>query len=775
MLEKFFAGKKSIRKIWFLSYLCVLLIPILISGIMFAKSKDILEKEICTSNLALLKGIQEHADTLLVNIEQISGSMLLNTRLRTIANMDHINEPADKYFIIETANDLKAYTASQKLINHLYIYYKKTDCVLAPDVVQDSKTYFDIHLNETGVSYTDWMDVINTNERGSKIIVLDGENDSKTVLFLSTFPEYGGTDVAASVVIGMDSHGLIASEQELESFKKGRLIILDDSNNVITSSNGNADKFDINYEDLNTGNNFLKTTVNGEKMMVFYKSSEVVDWKYAFVIEEKNALGELHHLNRIVFLCFILNGCLGIALIVYFIEKNYKPVKAVVGVLSGEENAVNKEDEFQFIRKTIEDTLDKYEDIKDTLERQYNPMKSSFLTDFLRGNKTEDIALEESLSYYDIHFNGDGFLVVLFDINDCSALFYEKEEHAQDDNLKKAVFIIQNIMTELFEKFYYTACVEIDNTVVNIINFDVEAADPAALLRVKEHIKDCIDAGGRFMREHFNLSFFASVSNFYFAVDQLPYAYHETLKVLEYKKVMGADEIIFYDDICNVSNNVLYYYPLEVEIKLINCIETGDFDKVREILKEVFERNFSDSLLSVQMTKCLMFDIVGTMVKTFDKYSTKEDREFILKLNCTERLLNCGTIANMKSELMNILEAFCSYVSTKRKNSNMELIYKICEFVNEYYSDINLNVSFVAKEFDLHTNTVSRIFKQQMGVGLLDYINKIRIEKAELLLKTQDYTVEEVAIKTGFSNLRTFTRVFSKNTGVTPGKYKITK
>lgn len=86
--------------------------------------------------------------------------------------------------------------------------------------------------------------------------------------------------------------------------------------------------------------------------------------------------------------------------------------------------------------------------------------------------------------------------------------------------------------------------------------------------------------------------------------------------------------------------------------------------------------------------------------------------------------------------------------------------------------DEELNVSTIADRFDLHPNYLSRLFKQQVGIGLLDYINMVRIEEAKKLLKSEYGNLETIARKVGYTNVKTFTRVFTKTEGITPGKYR---
>nr|WP_246238994.1 helix-turn-helix transcriptional regulator [Paenibacillus anseongense] len=67
---------------------------------------------------------------------------------------------------------------------------------------------------------------------------------------------------------------------------------------------------------------------------------------------------------------------------------------------------------------------------------------------------------------------------------------------------------------------------------------------------------------------------------------------------------------------------------------------------------------------------------------------------------------------------------------------------------------------------------LSKLFREQTGEGLLDYINKVRIVKAKELIENQNITLNEIASLVGFSDVNALIRIFKKYEGVTPGKYK---
>ncbi|MNP84600.1 HTH-type transcriptional activator RhaR [compost metagenome] len=67
---------------------------------------------------------------------------------------------------------------------------------------------------------------------------------------------------------------------------------------------------------------------------------------------------------------------------------------------------------------------------------------------------------------------------------------------------------------------------------------------------------------------------------------------------------------------------------------------------------------------------------------------------------------------------------------------------------------------------------MSKLFKEQTGETLPDYINKVRLEQAKVLLRDDKLSISDAAVRVGYLNSNALIRSFKKYEGVTPGKYK---
>ena len=77
------------------------------------------------------------------------------------------------------------------------------------------------------------------------------------------------------------------------------------------------------------------------------------------------------------------------------------------------------------------------------------------------------------------------------------------------------------------------------------------------------------------------------------------------------------------------------------------------------------------------------------------------------------------------------------------------------------------------KTIELILSYLSKLFKQETGLTLTDYMIEIRIRKAKQLLKdAPDLKIHEIGTEVGYPDPAYFNKLFKKVVGVTPNEYK---
>jgi two-component system response regulator YesN len=82
-------------------------------------------------------------------------------------------------------------------------------------------------------------------------------------------------------------------------------------------------------------------------------------------------------------------------------------------------------------------------------------------------------------------------------------------------------------------------------------------------------------------------------------------------------------------------------------------------------------------------------------------------------------------------------------------------------------------MAVVSNYVSLNYSYFSTIFKKHIEMNFLDYLNKIRIEKAKEYLKRVDYKIYEIAEEVGYKNPKHFSKIFKKIEKITPIEYRL--
>lgn len=103
-----------------------------------------------------------------------------------------------------------------------------------------------------------------------------------------------------------------------------------------------------------------------------------------------------------------------------------------------------------------------------------------------------------------------------------------------------------------------------------------------------------------------------------------------------------------------------------------------------------------------------------------------------------------------------------------------ELRYEVAQAIALAGERLHENISAVdiAEAVGLSPKYFGSLFRKQTGEVFQDYVKRVRMEKAALLLRTTGLKVYEVADRVGYPNYRYFTEVFSKHFGKTPREVK---
>ena len=104
-------------------------------------------------------------------------------------------------------------------------------------------------------------------------------------------------------------------------------------------------------------------------------------------------------------------------------------------------------------------------------------------------------------------------------------------------------------------------------------------------------------------------------------------------------------------------------------------------------------------------------------------------------------------------------------------NKHRAAISRALDYMTEHYSE-KIYLEDLCKLLLMSPTYFSSVFKQMTGKTFTEQLNSIRINKAKEMLMDHSKTVSMIALELGFTDSAYFDRVFKKEVGISPGKFR---
>lgn len=124
----------------------------------------------------------------------------------------------------------------------------------------------------------------------------------------------------------------------------------------------------------------------------------------------------------------------------------------------------------------------------------------------------------------------------------------------------------------------------------------------------------------------------------------------------------------------------------------------------------------------------------------------------------------------LNAKIYAILERLMAQnVPQTHENPVSQYCIKAADYIQANYQS-HITIDGIAKNLGIDRRYFSRIFTKYIGVSPQKYLVDYRLEKANYLLSTGEYSVSEVAVSVGYDDIFAFSKIFKKKYGYPPSK-----
>lgn len=431
------------------------------------------------------------------------------------------------------------------------------------------------------------------------------------------------------------------------------------------------------------------------------------------------------------------------------VEYILKPIdKAQLeNALSKAINLIHKEEEEERVRRK----LSGYE----------SESKSRAMDRFLDG-LSKEYDFEESpktqLASLGIHDQGEYFTVLNMTMDDLD----QKESPLSEQEKRLVKFAVINMIEQVVNGYEGGIVFHKGKNICAILHHPDREACSKLRDEIVQEARNCV-------RVQTNKTMTIGLGEIVRGMDQIPKSHADSMQALQRRYFSGKDRVLTNSDVSVKNYKIEDLHDLQKSLakSIISHEKEAASEKIQMMMDIIagISRGVKDSAISYCLSAIafLKKEISGTGIAIEDTYGNEED-----PLN---QLRDLESWSEVKAWMNEYAASLFQTIASAVKHRDIPEIAKVKEYI-ENNSHRNITLESAASIACMNAYYFSSFFKKHTGENFKDFLTRIRMEKALVILLTTDCKVYEIAEKVGFNDSRHFSDMFRKYYGSNPMDYK---
>jgi len=729
------------------SYLLVLVIPLLIGSYVYKETVELAREEALRSNQSLLEQTREIVDERLNELDAISKYIAMDRKIISLMNIEQIAEGSNDYYKVwDILSSNPKYNLTNKFIVDYFVFFKDNQLVLSSDRSYISTEALEKTLyRNQGSDLPDWNRILWEKRYQSRYVsggqvTIDGMNH-RVIYYLQSIPWEYSSNPKGALMILIDESAIQSLLSKINLGSSGMIFVENQDGGIITQLTG--DQTVIHPSSIAAGNlqDGTYTSSSGEEFIVSRSLSTVSGWKYISVVPSRLVMSKVDYIRNVTFAVLLITLTLGVVTACMLAYRNYKPVKHLVGrikELFGTDNDRSMS-EYDYLDSRISELYRNNRSMRDHM------LRTTFFERLLDGG------FYDGTDSLPVHVEGERFGVILARIVSGK----DTSDSRMVEQMNKLMLLVKNELCTEANIPYYKEDLN-ENRIVIVISFgDGDSSSIKEIIeRFEEKVRSKLSAGIQ-----------CSAGAVYPGLQNVSISFDEAKQALEYARYAGNTKgYMLFSEVPN--ENQKFYYPIELELKLISSVKSGDEAEVRKIIRKISEENFVNRKLTSGMIEQLIHALKGTVVRSFGPNDMQPQIGQLL-----EKVQRMDRVEDIFEVILESHLLLCNALTEQKNQDKARLREQLVEFVEQSYMREDFVLYELASHFHFSETHMYQLFKELMNGTFSDYLEGIRIRRACELLNGGQSTIRDVAKAVGYSSDHTFRRAFKRAMGVAPTDY----
>lgn len=729
-------------------------------------------------------------------VQQVTQKINMSTKLAAT----QIKGRVDSILVSVRKNYMEAVEeeAINWMLNHDISYSDYSYLVEASSVLQGNKYLMDYISGYTIINFdTEWVlsnrgmfkyELLTNKEEVEELkeynketlnryFWLDRTNkSSKDKLKRETVNLQGLSLVLQVPMVKKEPHGLVIiniNQDKLsrvieESGIETDITILNKDGAVIYSDNKEVAQYCSSHiEEFIDEERYSIQNKDKNKYILATSTSDAINWIY---VASSNLNIVRESASGIICLMSLLSGsiCVLLVCIRFFTNRIYNPIlsltqyvrKAVVNEQTGE-------NEFEYLATSIDKLIDKKNFLEGLITDQQTQLTELFQLRLIDG----DIRGEQVESYMQqLNIPRKSFYMIM-SINLETAEMVESYDGTKQGAIQDAMRI--NVVEKLPDNITRELLM---HPVYNYRAISVVIGDDE-IKSLEDKVLQVFYELEKYVHEQYNLFISCGISTTFEALIDYRKAYNQSIEALKNQGILHKhrldqqSDLIFYTDIKQEQE---YIYDVVLEKQIKEAVDCGEEQEAFRLVD-----SFVDTLIKYRLAQndCQLYlhrlliailNVMSDAGLSTIKLLKQEENNIFINFN---QIYDVHKLKSFYKQ--QIITPIIQELSIYRASKSGTILETVRELVKERNGDITLTEC--AEQLHYHPTYIWKVMKLEGEVTFSDFIAEYKLGEAKRLLEDTDMTIAEIAQQLNYTNTQNFIRFFSKQEGVTPGKYRKNK
>jgi two-component system response regulator YesN len=212
----------------------------------------------------------------------------------------------------------------------------------------------------------------------------------------------------------------------------------------------------------------------------------------------------------------------------------------------------------------------------------------------------------------------------------------------------------------------------------------------------------------------------------------------------------------------------------EEKVELLSLVRIGDEEGSLAYLNVLLERLAQSYKYNVDMFKSEAFDLVMSLSRLAVDLGGNASEILAENARMIQELYITIRYDNFCLKLNEYWRKLARSVAEAQALAVSPMIRSSIEYIKKNHKE-KISLKQVAQYCYLSTYHFAHLFKKEVGLSLIDFLNKVRIEKAVFFLVMTELSVQQIAGQVGFQDANYFARKFKSYMGCSPTEYRAAK